>query len=122
MLDIDDLKAINDLHGHIAGDRVLKEFAGMVQKELRSSDIFARWGGDEFIMLLPYAGLEQAVSMAERIRDRVLSYNFNQIGQVSCSFGIAMFEKGDDHNKIIQRVDSRLYKAKREGKNRIVSE
>jgi diguanylate cyclase (GGDEF)-like protein len=122
MLDIDNLKNINDLYGHITGDRVLKEFAGIVQQELRSSDIFARWGGDEFILLLPYADLGQACSTAERIRDAVQSYRSNQVGIITCSFGVAEFEEGDSDNAVVQRADSRLYKAKEEGKNRIVSE
>jgi len=121
MLDIDNLKTINDLHGHIVGDRILKEFAGIVQQELRSSDIFARWGGDEFIILLPYADLRQAECMAERIRDTVQSYRSNQVGIITCSFGVVEFEEGDCDNTVVQRVDSRLYKAKQEGKNMIVS-
>lgn len=122
MFDIDNLKTINDLYSHITGDKVLIEFAGLVQKELRSSDIFARWGGDEFIILLPNTGLDQAVQMAERIRDVVMSHNFNQVGTVSCSFGVAVYEKGDDRNTIVQRVDNRLYSAKKNGKRSIISE
>jgi len=122
MMDIDDLKIINDQHGHVAGDRVLTEFAGLVKKELRSSDIFARWGGDEFIILLPYAGLSQAVQMAVRIHDIILSYRFIETETVSCSFGVTEFEEGDDQITIVQRVDNNLYKAKKEGKNRIVGE
>ncbi len=122
MLDIDNLKTINDLHGHIAGDRALQEFALIVQKELRSSDIFARWGGDEFIILLPYANLGQAVLMAERIRDTVQMHKSDQVGPLSCSFGVGVFEEGDSQTTVVQRADSRLYKAKQQGKNRIVSE
>jgi len=122
MLDLDNLKTINDLHSHIAGDYVLKEFAGLVQKELRSSDIIARWGGDEFTILLPNAGLDQAVHMAGRIRDIVMLYNFSRIGPVSCSFGVAVYEKGDDRTTIVQRVDNRLYRAKKNGKSMIISE
>jgi Amt family ammonium transporter len=74
----------------------LKEFAAMVQKKLRSSDIFTRWGGDEFIILHLYADLGQAFLMAERIRDNVQSYRSNQVGTVICSFGVAVFEEGDE--------------------------
>ncbi len=120
MLDVDNLKSINDLHGHLVGDEILKEYAGLVQSRLRSSDIFARWGGDEFIVLLPDVDLSQAIRTAEHIRDTVTSYKFQHAETVKCSFGIAEFEKGDDHIKIIKRADSRLYQAKREGKNRVV--
>lgn len=122
IIDIDNLKAINDLHGHMAGDRVLKEFSGLVQSCLRSSDIFARWGGDEFMILLPNAGLEQAIQMAERIRDQIAANSFSFGDQVASSFGLAVYEKDDNQDAIIQRADSRLYRAKKEGKNRIISD
>ena len=121
IMDIDNLKTINDLHGHVAGDKVIKEFADLVRNYLRSSDIFARWGGDEFTILLPNAGLDQALQMAERIRDNVVKNIFSYEESVSCSFGLAVYEKDDDHSNLIQRADSRLYRAKKEGKNRIVS-
>jgi two-component system, cell cycle response regulator len=115
MLDIDNMKTINDLHGHITGDEVLSEFADLVNQELRSSDIFARWGGDEFIILLPYAVLSEAAQMAERICAKVFSHSFNQVESVSFSFGAAEYEEGDNHISIVQRVDSKLYEAKMEG-------
>ncbi len=121
MVDIDNMKAINDLQGHLAGDEVLRELADLVKNELRSSDIFARWGGDEFIILLPYAILSTAVQMAERICVKIFSHSFNQVESVSCSFGIVEYEEGDNQITIVQRVDNKLYEAKKEGKNKIVS-
>ncbi|MFO8191475.1 MAG: diguanylate cyclase [Bacillota bacterium] len=122
MLDVDDLKAVNDQHGHLVGDRVLKEFTVLVQGRLRSSDVFARWGGDEFIILLPDADLDQAVQMADRIRDTIASYKFSHGDTVSCSFGVSGYEEGDDHIKVVQRADNRLYQAKNKGKSQVVSE
>lgn len=121
MVDIDNMKTINDMEGHVAGDEVLCELADLVKNELRSSDIFARWGGDEFIILLPFAVLSTAVQMAERICAKIFSHSFNHDQSVSCSFGIVEYEEGDDHISIVQRVDNKMYEAKKEGKNKIVS-
>lgn len=121
MLDIDNMKTINDLQGHVAGDEVLRELADLVKDELRSSDVFARWGGDEFIILLPYAVLSEAVQMAERICDKIFSHHFNKVESVSFSFGTAEYEEGDDHVSIVRRVDGKLYEAKKVGKNRFAS-
>lgn len=121
MFDLDDLKLINDRYGHLAGDKVLKELAELVNSKLRSSDIFARWGGDEFIILLPYASMEEAVDMAERIRDLTASHDFKQVRNLSCSFGVAGFEVTDNSSTFLKKVDDKLYQAKRSGKNLVAS-
>ncbi|MGM0689793.1 MAG: GGDEF domain-containing protein [Bacillota bacterium] len=117
LFDIDNLKRINDEYGHLTGDRVLSTLAGIVKAALRSSDIFARWGGDEFAILLPHTTKSQARELAERIRDIIVSHYFTQVGYISCSFGVTAYQKGDDINSLISRVDRRLYKAKKTGRN-----
>ena len=112
MIDLDNLKTVNDQMGHQAGDKILKEFAGLVRSQLRASDLFARWGGDEFIVLLPYTDSEQAIAMAERISNTVESYNSAVVDKMSCSFGIAVYKENDDPNTIVQRADNMLYEAK----------
>ncbi len=121
LFDIDNLKAINDLHGHLAGDKVLKTASGLVKDTIRSTDIFARWGGDEFVVLLPHTRREQAVELAERISGMIASHQFNPGGYISCSFGAAALEEDDDARALLNRADHNLYKAKASGKNRVVS-
>ena len=121
MFDLDDLKRINDQYGHLVGDAVLMELASLVNSRLRASDIFARWGGDEFIILLPHTAVEQAVNMAERLRELMASHRFNQVGKLSCSFGVAEHETGGSSNTLLKKVDEMLYQAKRQGKNLVVS-
>lgn len=120
LFDIDNLKRINDEYGHLTGDRVLTTLAGIVKAVLRSSDIFARWGGDEFAILLPHTHKSQAHELAERIRDIVASHYFTQVGYISCSFGVAAFHKDDDITSFISRVDKRLYEAKKTGRNLVM--
>ncbi len=120
MFDLDDLKIINDHHGHLIGDSVIKELAGLVEEKLRGSDIFARWGGDEFNILLPSLGLEQAIELADRLRNMITSHSFSLVGKVSCSFGVAELVIEDDSNSLLSRADERLYRAKREGKNMVI--
>ncbi len=121
MFDLDDLKMINDQYGHLVGDTVLMELTNVVKSRLRSSDIFARWGGDEFIILLPNTTLEKAIKMAERLRDLFASHKFSQVDELSCSFGVAEFETGSNSNTLLKKVDEMLYLAKRRGKNLVAS-
>lgn len=117
MFDLDNLKEINDEYGHLIGDNVIKELTAIIGGMLRSSDVFARWGGDEFIILLPYAERDMALDLAERIRDLVSSNSFQYIRSLSCSFGVAVYEKGDDVMSLVRKADSSLYSAKQKGKN-----
>ena len=120
MFDIDDLKSINDNYGHLIGDRVLSAVAEVVDRELRSSDIFARWGGDEFAILLPHTTRQQAYELAERIRDTISAHKFEQAGYITCSFGVAEFRKDDDINSFLARADQRLYEAKTTGRDLVI--
>ncbi len=117
LFDIDDLKRINDTFGHLEGDRVLTTVVALTQGILRKTDIIARWGGDEFAILLPHTGKHQAYELAERIKMLITEHHFESAGSLSCSFGVEELRKGDTTSSLLSRVDQRLYKAKKRGKN-----
>ncbi|MCS6884157.1 MAG: GGDEF domain-containing protein [Acidobacteriota bacterium] len=122
ILDIDHFKSINDTYGHDIGDIVLKVTAGIVMSQLRSHDTAARFGGEEFVLLMPETPLEGAQIAAERIRLSVASYDFTNLGypkQVTVSLGIAQYPLcGSTADELIKRADEALYRAKRSGRNR----
>jgi len=120
VLDVDDFKVINDTHGHLKGDEVLIEIAETIRKRIRSNDVFARWGGEEFVILMAGASLNVAVSKAEAIRESINRLEFKDIGSITCSFGVAQLQKRESREDFMKRTDDFLYKAKREGKNRVV--
>ncbi len=118
LLDIDDFKSINDRYGHLKGDKVLVEVSGKIDQAIRSTDILARWGGEEFIILLPDTQLEEAIEIAERLRNLILKSNFAGVA-IHCSFGAASLEPGETEEDFLNRVDGLLYEAKRKGKNQV---
>lgn len=126
MLDLDHFKRINDTYGHLGGDDVLKAFAGLVRSCLRKEDLLSRYGGEEFVVLLPGASQAQAFSLAERIREGVAARSFDANGhlvRVTVSIGIAS-EGGDtlpSLEAMLGRADEALYRAKNEGRNRVVA-
>lgn len=120
MMDIDHFKLINDRHGHETGDQILVEFAQVVSHLVRKSDVFARWGGEEFIVLLPQANLEQSRLLAERIRLAVLRHGFSVPERISVSIGVSARKPLESGAALIARADDRLYDAKRMGRNRVV--
>lgn len=119
ILDIDNFKSINDTHGHDYGDFVLKTISHIVKKDIRSIDTFARWGGEEFVILSPLSTKKESVKLANRVRVDISRYKFSKVQKVTCSFGLVEFEKGDTEESIIKRADKLLYKAKLSGKNRV---
>lgn len=121
MIDIDKFKSINDTYGHSAGDRILKICADTMRSQARTEDIVARWGGEEFIILLPYTNLEGAAVVAERIRIALASDCL--VGSsipVTASFGLAELKEGEDTEALLRRADRALYRAKDEGRNRVI--
>lgn len=119
MLDIDYFKSINDTHGHYVGDDVLVELAQLLSSNLREMDVVARWGGEEFMVLVPETTRDQAGQLAEKLRRLVSKTPFSTVETISASFGVV--EIGDETaTEIIKRVDNALYKAKRTGRNRVV--
>ena len=124
LADIDHFKNINDSYGHQAGDRVLIGFARLCNQTKRPHDIFARWGGEEFIFLLPQTNGDAALHFAERLRKQV-DENGLQIGdatfQITCSFGVSAIVPGKDSlDALFKQADAALYQAKDGGRNRAV--
>ncbi len=122
MFDIDDFKAINDTYGHNVGDLVLKELTLLVSNSIRKSDLFVRWGGEEFAILLRYSDPLTVIKIAEQIRKRIDDHQFNTIIHLTCSFGLTSIQHGETLEKVIERADHALYYAKKEGKNSVQME
>ncbi len=119
--DIDLFKTINDTYGHETGDKVLQELAAIVTGMIRQTDIFARFGGEEFVILVHNDDVRTGLELAEKIRARVMQHDFPQIGSVTCSFGVAQFYMDDTAETFIKRADDAMYAAKQAGKNRVES-
>src|SRR5581483_11231039 len=121
LADLDDFKAINDVHGHAVGDDVLREFAAVLKATVRESDLAGRWGGEEFLLLLPGADGEGGANFADRVRNALSERSF--LGRdaahfaVTCSFGVAQHHAGGDERELFAAADRALYRAKRRGKN-----
>jgi diguanylate cyclase (GGDEF)-like protein len=124
LLDIDFFKRINDTYGHAAGDAVLRQFALTVQKQIRETDAFGRYGGEEFLLMLPTTSLEDAMLFAERVRQNVEKLHFSDVSdelKVSVSIGVAQFRSGETIGQTVSRADEALYAAKSGGRNRVVN-
>jgi diguanylate cyclase (GGDEF)-like protein len=121
IFDLDHFKQINDTFGHNIGDKVLKEVARVVRKNLRRGDIFARWGGEEFVILLPNTDLKGAKKVAEKLRIAIESIKIPELQgrKVTASFGVTQVYPNEVLAEAIHRADMALYKAKNEGRNRI---
>jgi len=118
VFDLDDFKNINDQFGHVAGDDALRKVSRAAQEILRKTDTIARYGGDEFIMLLPGASLEDAKAITEKIRQAICRICIEST-QLSSSFGIANWQTGDDYVDLFSRADQALYASKVNGRNQI---
>ena len=119
LFDIDYFKQVNDQFGHISGDKVLKDVAQLIQSCVRTTDIFARWGGEEFIILVPEGGHQAAVDLAERLRSAMESYCFNNLPKVTASFGVSEYRTNDTLETLFARADEAVYHAKHQGRNRV---
>lgn len=119
LLDIDHFKQINDSYGHDAGDRALCSVVALLQARIRSSDVLGRWGGEEFIVLIPETGLEDAVALAEKLRTGLAGYGCDGVGRLTASFGVAQRRAGESVEALLKRSDDALYEAKRGGRNRV---
>jgi diguanylate cyclase len=128
MFDIDHFKYFNDTYGHLTGDQVLRLVATSLKQTIKGQDITARYGGDEFAVLLPDTALRQALTVADHIRRAVMSKELKKkstgemLGRVTVSIGVSMLEPGDNTDSLIERADVCLYAAKRAGRNRVVCE
>ena len=119
LIDIDHFKKFNDTYGHLIGDEVLVLLATTINKITRDTDTFARWGGEEFLLILPHTTKENSIIVAEHFRKNVEKMLHNKAGKITASFGITEYEKGDTEQSMYEKCDKALYRAKENGRNRV---
>jgi diguanylate cyclase (GGDEF)-like protein len=119
LYDVDNFKSVNDTRGHQIGDKVLIQLSQFVPSLLRNTDLLARWGGEEFVILTPGSDGEMAYQAAEKLRNAIEQIKFDEIGTVTCSFGVAQYMCGDTAESLISRADDALYRAKLNGRNQV---
>jgi diguanylate cyclase len=122
MLDLDHFKRINDNYGHLAGDKVLKIIAGVLRKRLRGTDFIARFGGEEFVLLMPATGVGTGVKLLENLRTAIEACPFHFKGEpvtITLSIGLTEFKAGEHSDLVLKRADQALYKAKHAGRNQV---
>tara|TARA_Y100000782_G_scaffold29777_2_gene33300 strand:- start:21953 stop:24916 length:2964 start_codon:yes stop_codon:yes gene_type:complete len=122
LLDVDLFKKINDQHGHLCGDSVLKQFAQIIVDNTRKTDKIGRWGGEEFMILLPETNAKMAYRLAEKLRTAIAAELFEEVDQVTASFGLAEATEDQSSRELIKKADSALYQAKDQGRNCVVGE
>lgn len=120
LFDLDFFKIVNDEFGHEAGDVVLKTVAGVVKQGLRESDSFGRWGGEEFVAILPETTVDGAMQLAEHMRVVIEALHIDPGIRVTASFGVAVYKFDEDADSVMRRVDAAMYAAKQQGRNRVV--
>ena len=120
LYDIDNFKKVNDSFGHTVGDEVLIKTSEVVAANIRDEDMFARWGGEEFVVLFSGTGIERAAELAERLRKAVEVNSCGEAGTITISIGIAEYRQGETITDFVNRADEKMYEAKRAGKNRVM--
>ncbi|MCS5699085.1 PAS domain S-box protein [Cyanobium sp. FGCU-52] len=120
LCDLDHFKTINDRFGHVRGDEVLREFCHRIRKQLRRSDGFGRWGGEEFLLLLPCSDAAAAATLAHKLQKAISATPFDPVGSVTCSFGVAERRSGETEDSWLLRVNKQLDAAKARGRNHVV--
>jgi len=119
LFDIDHFKKVNDEYGHNIGDQVLIQLALLIKSQLRGQDTFARWGGEEFVILSKGATRNDSYALADRLRQSIETFPFDEVGHLTCSFGVSQYEKNDNAIVLLKRADDALYRAKNNGRNRV---
>lgn len=119
MMDIDNFKDFNDSFGHDTGDEALIKVVNITQQSIRKSDIVTRWGGEEFIIIVPELHLSNAIELAERIRKNIEENLTLRNRKITCSFGVSAYHRSESIEDCIKRADNALYEAKEYGKNRV---
>jgi diguanylate cyclase len=128
MADVDHFKKINDTFGHAVGDEILRRFGELLSKNIKGRDTAVRFGGEEFVVVLPHTQIEGADNLGEQIRNELQSKKWmhhktgKPIGTVTASFGIAQLRPGDGPDSLLERADAKLYEAKAAGRNCVKSE
>jgi diguanylate cyclase (GGDEF)-like protein len=119
LFDVDFFKEVNDTHGHNVGDKVLMRLAAVVAGKSRTTDMLARWGGEEFIVMLPGSNADMALQAAEKLRMVIALTAFDVPGTITCSFGVTEYADGDTPESFVARADRALYQAKLKGRDRV---
>ncbi|HVI29983.1 diguanylate cyclase [Hansschlegelia sp.] len=119
LFDVDRFKSVNDAYGHPVGDQALVRIAGLARRFVRTTDFLARWGGEEFLILLPGADGATAARVAEALRSAVATAEFEAVGSLTCSFGVAEFAQDRSPSEFLARADAALYRAKLSGRDRV---
>lgn len=119
MLDIDHFKHVNDAYGHYIGDVTLQMFANITTRHSRDSDIVGRWGGEEFIIIVPHATKESIIIFAENLRTNIENYCFETVEHITASIGISLYSKTESIEEVVARADKALYNSKENGRNRV---
>ena len=122
LFDIDDFKKVNDRFGHNVGDQVLIAVTEAVNANIRDTDVFARWGGEEFVVLFDEVELYKGIVLAERLRKAVEDNNHGEAGTVTISLGIVEYKRGETMLDLVERADAKMYEAKRAGKNKVIGD
>ena len=117
MIDIDDFKLINDQMGHATGDKILEEFANLISNNVRKTDLVSRWGGEEFVLLLPYLSLEQGFLSAEKLRGLIENHTFYNNIKITSSLGVSALSYAKTYMQTIDEADKAMYQSKKSGKN-----
>ncbi|MCU7940186.1 MAG: diguanylate cyclase [gamma proteobacterium symbiont of Bathyaustriella thionipta] len=120
IFDVDFFKKVNDTYGHIIGDNVLINLAGILKENARETDIISRWGGEEFLIIAGGTEVDGAFYFADKLRNKVESYDFPAVGKITISCGVAQYTTGEVISDLISRADNALYEAKTSGRNRVI--
>ncbi len=120
MFDVDRFKTINDTFGHMSGDKVLIEMSKLIRTNAREADVVARWGGEEFVVLVPQNDRQATILFAEKLRSKIASHSFSINQQVTCSFGVTQYGANESGGDFINRADQALYEAKKAGRNKVI--
>jgi len=120
MLDIDFFKRINDTYGHYEGDKVLIKIASILKNNIRQDDILARWGGEEFVILVPHAKSDETFILAEKLRKLIENTSIVKKENITASFGVGEYLNGETKVEFFEKIDFALYKAKNEGRNLVI--
>lgn len=120
LFDIDYFKNVNDSYGHLVGDDILINMAKLIQSHIRDKDVFARWGGEEFILSFDVE-ISKGIEIANNLRKYIELYPFKEVDKLTCSFGVTEFKANDTLDNLIKRADEALYEAKESGRNKVCS-